>query len=331
MSKTALITGCNGQDGAWLSKHLLELGYEVYGMIRRGATDKLWRLRHVGAIGNPNFHLVSGDLIDHASLGTLMSKYHPDECYNLGAQSFVGESFNSPIATCDVTGMGVLNLVEAIRVHSPETKVYQAGSSEQFGYDEWPAGKPMDERTPFHPRSPYGCAKTFAHHVVQNYREAYGIFGSVGLLFNHESELRGEEFVTAKICRGAVEVYLGMRHELALGNLEARRDWGYAPDYVRGMHLMLQHDKPDDFVLSTGEAHSIRDLCDRAFGFFGLDYEKHVVIDQQFVRPSDVNYLLGNSTKALSILGWEREVSFQGMVDRMCKFWLNRVSKRSIR
>ena len=330
MKRSAIITGVNGQDGSWLSSRLLDLDYDVYGMVRRSATDKLWRLRHLGVLDNPNFHLVSGDMTDPASLNSLMEKYRPDECYNLAAQSFVGESFNSPISTCEITGMGVLNLLEAIRMHSPKTKFYQAGSSEQFGYDDWPAGMPMSEKTPFHPRSPYGCAKAFAHHVVQNYREAYGIFGCVGLLFNHESELRGEEFVTAKICKGAAEIYLGKRDSLALGNLEAKRDWGYAPDYVEGMRLMLQQDDPNDYVLATGKVHSIRDFCEAAFMHFGLPYENFVYTDDKFCRPTDVNYLLGDSTRALVSLNWMPKVLLQSMVEKMCDFWLNKISSRSM-
>ena len=322
----AFISGVNGQDGAWLARLLLDKNYDVYGMVRRSSTDKLWRLRYLNVLENSAFHIVSGDITDQTSLNRLIKEIQPDECYNLAAQSFVAESFHSPVSTCDITGMGVLHLLEAIRMHSPKTKIYQAGSSEQFGTaHENQKASWLDESSHFSPRSPYAAAKIFAHNMVKVYRESYGIFGCVGLLFNHESELRGEEFVTTKVCKAAAEIAAGKRDSLALGNLEAYRDWGYAPDYVKGMWLMLQQAKCDDYVLATHKVNSIRDLCEAAFMHFGRLWEDYVVTDPQFNRPSDVPYLLGSPYKAKNVLGWEPTVTFDDMIDRMCNFWSKRV------
>jgi GDPmannose 4,6-dehydratase len=321
--KSCVITGVTGQDGAWLSNYLLSLDYKVFGMCRRSGTDKFWRLRHLNILDHPNFTLVSGDMTDQGSLNNVIQACMPDECYNLAAQSFVHESFNSPVSTDDINSGGVIRLLESIKRFSPSTRFYQAGSSEQFGYENWDKG-PMNEDTPFWPRSQYGASKACAHYNTRIYREAYGMFTSVGLLFNHESTLRGEEFVTTKICKAAAEIAAGQRDKLELGNLEASRDWGHSPDYVRAMHAMLQQDEPGDFVIATGEAHSIRDLCNIAFTFYGLSYEDYVVTSDANKRPADVGYLLGDATKAEVKLGWERFTSFEEMIINMCRFWSER-------
>jgi GDPmannose 4,6-dehydratase len=283
-------------------------------------------------LDDENFHLVSGDLTDPHSLDVLAEKQF-DEWYNLGAQSFVQESFNTPAATFEINAMGVVHSLEAIRKRSPKTRFYQAGTSEQFGHPRHLFVKPdttayMSEETEFHPRSPYGVSKVAAHHAVQVAREAYGVFGCVGILFNHESELRGEEFVTTKVCKAAVEIAAGRMDRLHLGNINARRDWGYSPDYVKAMCLMLLQDEPDDYVLATGQTRSIRELCEVAFKCVGLEKSiwEYVAIDNDaYTRPADVEYLLGDSTKAREKLGWEPEISFEVMIKCMCDWWQGRL------
>ena len=327
MKKKALVTGVTGMDGSHISQILLEKGYNVYGMWRRGATDKFQRLRYLGILDNDNFHLMSGDLTDSASINRIMEEVRPDEVYHLGAMSFVKESFISPLATMDINAMGTLRVLEAVRTYSISSKVYVAATSEMLGYDKWEKGVPMNENTPFHPRSPYGSSKIAAFYSAQNYREAYNMFICNGILFNHSSELRGEEFVFAKICKGATSIYLKKQEKLELGNIDTYRDVGYSPDYCKAMFLMLQNDIPDDYVVATGKAHSIRDLCEVAFSYYGLNYKDHVVKNIAFMRPSDVGYLLGDSSKARKVLKWKPKVEFKENVHNCCSFWLDKLSK----
>lgn len=305
--KKALITGITGQDGSYLAEFLLEKGYEVIGMVRRTSTVNFDRIKHI----QEKVTIVPGDLLDQVSLIELLQEHPPQEVYNLAAQSFVPTSWNQPVFTGEVTALGVTRLLDAIRIVDPEIRFYQASSSECFGKVR---ESPQNEETPFHPRSPYGVAKVYGHWITINYRESYNIFACSGLLFNHESPRRGLEFATRKISYGAAKIKLGLANELRMGNLEARRDWGYAGDYVRAMWLMLQQEKPDDYVVATGEAHSVRDFLEEAFGYLSLDYRDYVVVDPQFIRPAEVDYLVGDATKAREVLGWEPTVSFPQLV-----------------
>ncbi len=307
MTKTALITGITGQDGSYLAELLLEKGYEVYGLVRRLSTPNISRIEHI----SDKINLVEGDLTDQSSLNGAMMDIKPDEVYNLAAQSFVGTSWNQPVLTGDVTGIGAVRLLEAVRHFSKEARIYQASSSEMFGKV---LEMPQNENTKFYPRSPYGCAKVYAYWIGVNYREAYGLHVTNGILFNHESPRRGETFVTRKVTRAASRIKLGLQKKLFLGNLEARRDWGYAKDYVEAMWLMLQQAKGDDYVVATGESHSVRELCEVAFGHVGLDYREFVEIDPRYYRPTEVDFLLGDPSKAERQLGWKARTSFEDLI-----------------
>ena len=311
---TALITGVTGQDGAYLAELLLGKGYRVVGMMRRSASSDVIgeRLRWLGIL--KDVELVDGNLIDISSLIRILRDVQPDEIYNLAAQSFVAASWQQPILTGTVTALGAGNVLEAVRLIRPEAKFYQASSSEMFGLIQEPR---QSERTPFYPRSPYGVAKLYAHWMTVNYRESFGLHASSGILFNHESPLRGIEFVTRKVTDGVARIKLGLADELSLGNLDAKRDWGHARDYVRAMHLMLQQESGDDYVIATGKTHSIRELCRLAFSHVGLDYEEKVKVDPRFMRPAEVDVLLGDASKANQKLGWTPEVSLAEMVAEM--------------
>jgi GDPmannose 4,6-dehydratase len=308
--KTALITGVTGQDGSYLAEFLLEQGYRVVGMVRRTSTVNFDRIKHI----QDQIVIVQGDLLDQSSLMEIIRAYQPDEVYNLAAQSFVPTSFSQPVLTGEFTALGVTRLLEAIRHVKPDARFYQASSSEMFGKV---VEVPQRETTPFYPRSPYGAAKVYGHWITVNYRESYGMFACSGILFNHESPRRGLEFVTHKVTHAAARIKLGLQRELRLGNLEARRDWGYAGDYVRGMWLMLQQDQPDDYVLATGETHSVRELCEVAFGHVGLDWRDYVVVDPKHYRPAEVDLLIGDASKARRVLGWEPSVNFEQLVRMM--------------
>ncbi|MGI4809451.1 MAG: GDP-mannose 4,6-dehydratase [Janthinobacterium lividum] len=311
---TALITGVTGQDGAYLSQLLLGKGYRVVGLMRRSASSDVIgeRLRWLGILDH--VELVDGNLIDISSLIRILRDIKPDEVYNLAAQSFVAASWQQPILTGTVTALGAGNMLEAVRLIRPEAKFYQASSSEMFGLIQEPR---QSERTPFYPRSPYGVAKLYAHWMTVNYRESFGLHASSGILFNHESPLRGIEFVTRKVTDGVARIKLGLADHLALGNLDAKRDWGHARDYVRAMHLMLQQETSDDYVIATGRTHSIRDLCQLAFDYVGLNYEDKVRVDPRYMRPAEVDVLLGDASKANQALGWVPETSLADMVAEM--------------
>jgi GDPmannose 4,6-dehydratase len=315
--RKALITGITGQDGSYLAELLLDKGYEVHGIVRRASTFNTHRIDHVYRdphLPGTRLFLHYGDLNDASSMNIILKKVRPDEIYNLGAQSHVRVSFDVPEYTGEVTGLGAVRLLEAVReVGMTDTRIYQASSSEMFGASPPPQG----EGTPFYPRSPYGVAKVYAYWIGVNYREAYGLHVSNGILFNHESPRRGETFVTRKVTRAASRIKLGMQEKLYLGNLEARRDWGYARDYVEAMWLMLQQPRGDDYVVATGEAHSVRELCERAFGHVGLDYRRHVEIDPRYYRPTEVDFLLGDASKARERLGWAPRTSFDELVRLM--------------
>jgi GDPmannose 4,6-dehydratase len=314
--KRAVITGCTGQDGSYLTELLLAKGYEVHGFRRRSSSFNTDRLTHVYRDQHDTearFFLHYADLSDGGALANLLHDICPEEVYNLGAQSHVMVSFEVSEYTADIVGVGVLRLLEAIRRSGVRCRFYQASSSEMFGS----AKPPQRESTAFHPRSPYACAKVFGHNITVNYRESYGLHASSGILFNHESPRRGETFVTRKITRAAASIKFGLQSKLYLGNLEARRDWGYAPDYVRAMWLMLQQDTPDDYVIGTGEAHSVREFLELAFARAGLDWKEHVVIDPKFFRPAEVDYLLADASKARKLLGWEPTVNFRQLVEIM--------------
>jgi GDPmannose 4,6-dehydratase len=314
MTKRALITGITGQDGSFLTELLLDKGYEVYGIIRRSSsfnTDRIDHLYQDPHEPGTRLRLVYGDLNDSSSLNTLIRQIRPDEIYNLGAQSHVRVSFDVPEYTGEVTGIGTVRLLEAIREAGINPKFYQASSSELYGKV---VETPQRETTPFYPRSPYACAKAYAYWITVNYRESYQMFACNGILFNHESERRGETFVTRKITRAATRIKLGLQQKLYMGNLDARRDWGYARDYVEAMWLMMQAEEPDDYVIATGETHSVREFLEEAFGYLGLDWEKHVEIDPRYFRPAEVDLLLGDPTKARTILGWEPKVGFRELV-----------------
>lgn len=320
MSKSALITGITGQDGAYLAKLLLEKGYQVHGMYRRTSTDSRERLTDIV----DQIQLHHGDLLDELSILRLLEKTEATEVYNLAAQSFVPISWEEPVHTADVTALGVTRLLEAIRQVNPQIKMYQASSSEMFGKVQ---ETPQTETTPFWPRSPYGVAKVYGYWITVNYRESYDMFVCNGILFNHESPLRGKEFVTRKITDAVARIKLGVQTQLSLGNLDAYRDWGFAGDYVNAMWLMLQQETADDYVISTGEQHSVREFCDIAFASVGLKTEDHVVTDPRFFRPAEVNTLLGDSSKAQSKLGWQRKVDFQQLVAMMVEADLQRVEQ----
>jgi len=306
----ALITGITGQDGSYLAEFLLEKGYDVIGMVRRTSTVNFSRIQHI----QDKVTLVSGDLLDQMSLVEILRQYRPQEVYNLAAQSFVPTSWDQPVFTGEVTALGVTRLLDAIRAVDRETRFYQASSSEMFGKVR---EVPQKETTPFYPRSPYGVAKVYGHWITVNYRESYDLFACSGILFNHESPRRGLEFVTRKVTHGAARIRLGLADELRLGNLDARRDWGFAGDYVRAMWLMLQQGQADDYVICTGQTHSVRELCQAAFGHVGLNWEDHVIVDQRFVRPAEVDLLVGDAAKAREVLGWEPAVSFEDLIAMM--------------
>lgn len=312
--RKALITGITGQDGAYLAKFLLDKRYEVYGTYRRLSTPNFWRLQYLDIFSSVN--LLSADLVDAASIGEAVKISEPDEIYHLAAQSFVGASFEQPVGTGEITGLGVTRILEVVRTVNPEIKFYQASTSELYGQGNTEA---QTETTPFQPSSPYAAAKLYGYWVTKIYREGYGIFACNGILFNHESPLRGLEFVTRKISNGVAKIALGMEKELKLGNLEAKRDWGYAPEYVRSMWLMLQQDEPDDYVIATGEAHSVKEFAKMAFNIVGLDWRKYVKTEEQFLRPLDVNFLQGDYSKAKQRLGWEPVVKFDKLVEKMVK------------
>lgn len=317
MTKRALITGITGQDGSYLTELLLEKGYDVYGIIRRSSSFNTERIDHL--YQDPHepqtrLRLLYGDLNDSSSLNTILRKVEPDEIYNLGAQSHVRVSFDVPEYTAEVSGVGVVRILEAVREAGIRPKVYQASSSEVFGKV---AEVPQTEKTPFYPRSPYGCAKAYGYYITVNYRESYNLFACNGILFNHESPRRGETFVSRKITRAATRIKLGLQEKLYLGNLDARRDWGHAADYVRAMWLMIQADEPDDYVIATGESHSVRDFLDQAFGHLDLDWKEHVDIDPRYYRPAEVDVLMGDASKARRVLGWEPTISFNQLVTMM--------------
>ncbi|MEJ5254699.1 MAG: GDP-mannose 4,6-dehydratase [Acidimicrobiales bacterium] len=310
MARRALITGITGQDGSYLAELLLSKGYEVIGMVRRSSTVTFERISHI----QDQLTLVPGDLLDEASLIETLRAHRPHEVYNLAAQSFVQTSFSQPVLTGETTALGVTRLLDAIRLVDPEIRFYQASSSEMFGKV---VEVPQTERTPFYPRSPYGVAKVYGHWITVNYRESYQLHATSGILFNHESSRRGLEFVTRKISNGVARIKLGIDDELRLGNLEAQRDWGFAGDYVEAMWLMLQQDEADDYVIATGETHSVREFCEVAFGHVGLDYRDYVVQDERFFRPAEVDLLVGDASKARAVLGWKPKTSFEELVRMM--------------
>ena len=320
--KSALITGVTGQDGAYLAKHLLDKGYSVFGVHARRSTDTLWRLRYLGI--EDQVTLLSSDLTDLSSLVRCMEASQAQEVYNLGAQSFVGSSWDQPILTSNVTGTGVVNMLEAVRMVNKDARFYQASTSEMFGLIQEPM---QSESTPFYPRSPYGVAKLFGHWMTVNYRESFGMHASSGILFNHESPLRGIEFVTRKVTDAVARIKLGKQKELRLGNIDAKRDWGFAGDYVDAMWLMLQQDVADDYVIATGVTTTVRDMCRIAFSHVGLNYEDYVVIDPKFYRPAEVDVLLGNPAKAQKQLGWKASTSLEQLILMMVDADMARVAR----
>ncbi len=313
----ALITGITGQDGSYLAEFLLEKGYSVYGMVRRASTEKFERIAHF----KDRISLIQADLLDQLSLIKMLEEVQPDEIYNLAAMSFVPTSWNQPVLTGEFTALGVTRILEAMRLVCPRSRFYQASSSEMFGKVR---EVPQNENTPFYPRSPYGVSKVYGHYITVNYRESYDLFAVSGILFNHESPRRGMEFVTRKISDGVARIKLGLSNELRLGNLEAERDWGFAGDYVRAMWMMLQEDKPDDFVVGTGRSHSVRDFVRLAFNHVGLNWEKHVVVDESLLRPAEVDHLVADPSKAERVLGWSPTVDFEGLVQMMVEADLER-------
>ncbi|MDQ2984968.1 MAG: GDP-mannose 4,6-dehydratase [Actinomycetota bacterium] len=315
----AFITGITGQDGSYLAELLLEKDYEVFGMVRRASTESFERIGHLA----DRVTLVQGDLLDQNSLMAAIRDAEPTEVYNLAAQSFVPTSWRQPVLTAEFTAVGVTRMLESVRAVDPEIRFYQASSSEMYGQVR---EVPQTETTPFHPRSPYGVAKAYGHYITVNYRESYGLFAASGILFNHESPRRGLEFVTRKVSDGVARIKLGLAKELRLGNLAAGRDWGFAGDYVRAMWMMLQQDEPRDYVIATGVEHSVQDFVDAAFAYAGLDSADHVVVDQAFVRPAEVEHLVGDAAKARQELGWEPEVSFKQLVEMMVESDLQRLS-----
>lgn len=321
MKKSALITGITGQDGSYLTELLLAKGYTVYGLVQRSATDPYDNIRHL----LDQVQIIAGDLSDSSSLLRAVDQSAPDEVYNLAAQSFVKSSFDVPEMTGDVTGVGVTRILEAIRTVKPDARFYQASSSEMFGKV---VETPQKETTPFYPRSPYGVAKLYGHWMTINYRESYGLFACSGILFNHEGPRRGYEFVTQKIASTVAYIKEGLAKELRLGNLEAKRDWGHAKDFVRAMHLMLQQDKPTDYVIGTGETHSVQEFCEVAFGHVGLNWQDYVVQDERFMRPAEVDVLLADASKAKRELGWEPEVSFEALAKTMVDAALEKIARQ---
>lgn len=321
MKKRALITGITGQDGSYLAEFLLSKDYDVFGMVRRASTENFERIEHL----RDKVTLIQADLLDQMSLISILKESEPEEIYNLAAQSFVPTSWTKPVLTAEFTALGVTRMLEAMRLISPEAKFYQASSSEMFGKVK---EIPQTEDTPFHPRSPYGVAKVYGHFITINYRESYNLYACSGILFNHESPRRGLEFVTRKVTDGVARIKLGLQTELALGNLDAERDWGYAGDYVEMMWMMLQQDEPDDYVVATGETHSVRELVQIAFDTVGLNWEDYVVIDERFVRPAEVDQLIGDPTKAKTKLGWVPRVSFTELVQMMAESDLALVRKQ---
>ena len=320
--KRALITGITGQDGSYLAELLLEKDYEVFGLVRRSSTVNFERIGHL----QDQIELISGDLLDQKSLVSALQTARPQEVYNLGAQSFVPVSWEQPMLTGEVTGLGVTRLLEAIRACDENIRFYQASTSELFGKAQ---ETPQNEQTAFYPRSPYGVSKLYAHWITINYRESYGLFACTGILFNHESPRRGREFVTRKITHGVARIKHGLDQELRLGNLDSRRDWGYAGDFVRAMWMMLQQDEPDDYVVATGTSRTIGEFCEIAFAHVGLDWRQYVVVDERFLRPAEVYTLLGDATKAREKLGWEPEVGFEEMVQQMVDWDLEQVAHQS--
>ncbi|MBD2867959.1 GDP-mannose 4,6-dehydratase [Paenibacillus arenilitoris] len=318
MTKNALITGITGQDGSYLAELLLEKGYKVFGLRRRTSVPILENIEHI----KNEIEFIDGDLLDQGSLIQAVRVSNPDEVYNLAAQSFVGTSWIQPVLTGQSTGIGVTNMLEAVRLTRPEARFYQASSSEMFGKV---VETPQKETTPFYPRSPYGVAKLYGHWITVNYRESFDMFACSGILFNHESPRRGVEFVTRKVTDAVARIKLGLQNELRMGNLDAKRDWGFAGDYVKAMWLMLQQDKPDDFVISTGETHTVEELVEIAFGHAGLNWREYVVIDPKFVRPAEVDLLLGDCTKAKDKLGWKLEVGFEELIKMMVDADLKRL------
>ena len=310
--KKALITGITGQDGAYLAAHLLEQGYRVFGLQTRRGSDTLWRLRYLDVLDR--ITLIDGDVLDVSSLVRALERSEAGEAYNLAAQSFVATSWDQPLLTAQVTGLGAINMLEAVRMVNPQIRFYQASSSEMFGKVQVEA---QNESTPFHPRSPYAVAKVYAFWQTVNYREAYGLFACNGILFNHESPRRGETFVTRKITRAATRIKLGLQDKVYLGNLEAERDWGFAGDYVQAMWLMLQQNEPDDFVIATGERRSVRHFAEAVFGLLDLDWQDYVAIDERYLRPAEVDSLQGDASRAHKILGWRPDVSFDQLVEMM--------------
>ena len=323
MAKRALITGITGQDGSYLAELLLDKGYDVYGLMRRAATPSTERIEHL----LDRVHIIVGEMTDQTSLFDAMETSRADEVYNLAAQSFVGDSWTIPVSTGDVDGLGVTRLLEAIRRVKPVARFYQAATSEMYGMVH---EVPQSETTPFHPRSPYGVAKVYGFFITLNYRESFGMHASNGILFNHESPRRGLEFVTRKITDRVAKIKLGLADSLELGNLDSKRDWGFAGDYVEGMWRMLQQDVPDDYVLATGETHTVREFCEIAFQHVGLDYQQYVKVDERFVRPAEVDLLLGDPTKAKTVLGWEPKVSFQQLVEMMIDADLARLPSQGL-
>ena len=321
MTRRALITGVTGQDGSYLAEFLLEKGYHVVGMVRRASTETFERIAHL----LDRIELREGDLLDQLSLIRLLESVAPHEIYNLAAQSFVPTSWEQPILTAEATALGVTRMLEAVRVVDPQVRFYQASSSEMFGKVR---ERPQTELTPFHPRSPYGVAKVYGHFITVNYRESYGLFACSGILFNHESPRRGRQFVTRRVADGVARIKAGRAPNLKLGNLDASRDWGYAGDYVQAMWLMLQQREADDYVVATGEAHSVRELCELAFARVGLDWQRHVVVDPALVRPAEVDHLIGDASKARRVLGWAPKMGFRELVETMVDADLERLGAR---
>ncbi len=320
MSKRALITGITGQDGSYLAEFLLSKGYEVFGMVRRSSMEKFDRIDHI----KEKIEIRQADLLDQFSIIRLIEEIKPDEIYNLAAMSFVPTSWSQPVLTAEFTAIGVTRVLEAIRAVNPKIRFYQASSSEMFGKVKT---IPQHEETPFHPRSPYGVAKVYGHWITVNYRESYDIFGVSGILFNHESPRRGIEFVTRKVTYNAAKIKLGLSKELRMGNLDAKRDWGFAGDYVKAMWLMLQQENPEDYIIATGKTHSVKDLVESAFSILDLDYKEYVKLDERFIRPAEVDILIGDPSKAKKILNWEPETSFKELVEMMVKTDLELVKK----
>ncbi len=320
---TAIVTGITGQDGSYLADFLLTKGYRVVGMVRRSSTVTFGRIEHI----QDDIEIIQGDLHDQSSLVSVIEEYCPDEVYNLAAQSFVPTSWKQPVLTGEVTALGVTRMMEAIRLVKPDTRFYQASSSEMFGKVR---EVPQSEATPFYPRSPYGVAKVYGHWITVNYRESYNLYGCSGILFNHESPRRGLEFVTRKITHGVARIKLGLADELRLGNLESRRDWGFAGDYVEAMWMMLQQEQPDDYVICTGKTHSVREFCDAAFKHVGLNYEDYVVQDERFYRPAEVDLLVGDPMKAYQAIGWKPKVSFESLVEMMVDADLRLLGREAI-